>query len=137
MTAPWLAIASTALALSSSVGEAAWRKIEYPDFVTRMPQMKGTMLGSTTEKEFNDLRAMGATLVRYQMHADWKQFGGTNEVERYVAWLNGRLANLERLMERIANPSLPPCDIFLPAPLVLRGSTEKRWNHEIHERNLG
>ena len=99
MTAPWLAIASTALALSSSVGEAAWRKIEYPDFVTRMPQMKGTMLGSTTEKEFNDLRDMGATLVRYQMHADWKQFGGTNEVERYVAWLNGRLANLERMME--------------------------------------
>ena len=28
-------------------------------------------------------------------------------------------------MERIANPSLPPCDIFLPAPLIVRGSTEK------------
>ena len=31
-----------------------------------------------------------------------------------------------RLMERIADPSLPPCDQFLPAPLVVRGSTEKR-----------
>ena len=30
-----------------------------------------------------------------------------------------------RLMERIAAPSLPPCDIFLPAPLVVRGSTER------------
>ena len=29
-----------------------------------------------------------------------------------------------RLMERIADPSLPHCDIFLPAPLVVRGSTE-------------
>ena len=30
-----------------------------------------------------------------------------------------------RLMERIADPSLPPCDIFLPAQLVMRGSTSK------------
>ena len=30
-----------------------------------------------------------------------------------------------RLMERIADPSLPHCDIFLPAPLVVRGSTER------------
>ena len=30
-----------------------------------------------------------------------------------------------RLMERIADPALPPCDIFLPANLVVRGSTER------------
>ena len=42
-------------------------------------------------------------------------------------------AAFRRLMERIENPSLPPCDIFLPAPLVVRGSTEKNGNHEIHE----
>ena len=29
-----------------------------------------------------------------------------------------------RLMERIACPSLPPCDLFLPAQLVVRGSTK-------------
>ena len=34
-------------------------------------------------------------------------------------------AAFRRLMERIANPSLPPCDVFLPAPLVVRGSTAK------------
>jgi DNA-binding LacI/PurR family transcriptional regulator len=34
-------------------------------------------------------------------------------------------AAFRRLMERIADPSLPPCDIFLPAPLVVRGSTER------------
>lgn len=28
-----------------------------------------------------------------------------------------------RLLERIRNPSLSPCDIFLPAPLIIRGST--------------
>ena len=33
-------------------------------------------------------------------------------------------AAFRRLMERIANPSLPPCDLFLPAPLVVRGSTK-------------
>lgn len=34
-------------------------------------------------------------------------------------------AAFRRLMERIADPSLPPCDIFLPAPLIVRGSTGK------------
>ena len=34
-------------------------------------------------------------------------------------------AAFRRLMERIDNPSLPPCDLFLPAPLVTRGSTVK------------
>lgn len=48
-------------------------------------------------------------------------------------------AAFRRLMDRIENPSLPPCDIFLPAPLVVRGSTEKKTgknkNHEIHEKH--
>jgi LacI family transcriptional regulator len=35
-------------------------------------------------------------------------------------------AAFRRLMERIADPSLPPCDLFLPAPLVVRGSTSER-----------
>ena len=39
-----------------------------------------------------------------------------------------------RLMARIEDPSLPPCDMFLPAPLVVRGSTEKNVNRETHER---
>ena len=34
-------------------------------------------------------------------------------------------AAFRRLMARIADPSLPPCDLFLPAPLVVRGSTER------------
>ena len=34
-------------------------------------------------------------------------------------------AAFRRLVERIADPSLPPCDVFLPAPLVIRGSTER------------
>ena len=44
-------------------------------------------------------------------------------------------AAFERLMARIANPDLPPCDIFLPSRLVVRESTllnknSKRKNHE-------
>ena len=31
-----------------------------------------------------------------------------------------------RLVERMENPSLPPCDIFLPSPLVVRESTNRR-----------
>ena len=38
-------------------------------------------------------------------------------------------AAFRRLMERIADPSLPPCDIFLPALLVVRDST-RRLNTE-------
>ena len=34
-------------------------------------------------------------------------------------------AAFRRLMERIADPSLPPCDMFLPAPLVVRESTRR------------
>lgn len=34
-------------------------------------------------------------------------------------------AAFRRLMARIDDPSLPPCDIFLPAPLIARGSTTK------------
>ena len=44
-------------------------------------------------------------------------------------------AAFRRLMARIDDPSLPPCDIFLPAPLIVRGSTEKNVNHEIHEKH--
>lgn len=32
-------------------------------------------------------------------------------------------AAFRRIMARIDDPSLPPCDIFLPAPLIARGST--------------
>ena len=35
-------------------------------------------------------------------------------------------AAFRRLMARIDDPSLPPCDIFLPAQLIVRDSTEKR-----------
>ena len=35
-------------------------------------------------------------------------------------------AAFRRLMARIADPSLPPCDLFLPAQLVVRESTERK-----------
>jgi LacI family transcriptional regulator len=35
-------------------------------------------------------------------------------------------AAFDRLMARIANPDLPPCDIFLPSQLVVRDSTSRK-----------
>ena len=62
----------------------AWRRINYPDCVRNWPQMKGVMLGASGEKEFADLHRMGATLVRYQMHASWSQF--TNALDAVAAF---------------------------------------------------
>ena len=58
-----LALAFAAMSLATA-GADVWRRIDYPDYTRRWPQMKGVMLGSSTEKEFTDLRAMGANLVR-------------------------------------------------------------------------
>ena len=35
-------------------------------------------------------------------------------------------ATFRRLLARIADPSLPPCTVCLPSPLIVRGSTAKR-----------
>jgi len=35
-------------------------------------------------------------------------------------------AAFRRLVARMENPKTPPCDVFLPAPLIVRGSTERK-----------
>ena len=94
---------TVALAFAAMVSvmsaEGAWRRIDYPDYTRRWPQMKGVMLGSSTEKEFTDLRSMGANLVRYQMNADWKQFAGeTDPIAAFNKWLDGRLDHLDEML---------------------------------------
>ena len=92
-------LALAGLALSATADENAWRKINYPRFVKQMPRMRGAMLGRSGEKEFQDLSAMGANLVRYQMIANWNSFTNTeNEVVAYRDWLNGRLDHLDEML---------------------------------------
>ena len=38
-------------------------------------------------------------------------------------------------IKALAALPVAPCDIFLSAPLIVRGSTEKNVNHEIHEKH--
>ena len=77
------------------------RKISYPARMAKWPRMlKGAMLpGEPREKDFADLAAMGATLVRYQMVGrGWKQHRVPGGRERYDAWVDDRLDLLERML---------------------------------------
>ena len=91
--------AATGLSQFAAAADGAWRRIDYPDYMRRWPQLKGVTLESATEKDFKDLRAMGATLVRYRMRADWKQFAAEpDSAAAFDAWLDGRLDHLDEMM---------------------------------------
>lgn len=77
----------------------AWSRMKYPDYQRCWPQLKGVMLGSSTEKEFKDLRDMGVTLVRYQMHGQWKQFAdSTDVVAAFDTWMDIQLDHLAEML---------------------------------------
>ena len=92
-----------ALALTAAA-TPDWPRANYPDYMKRWPQLKGVMLGATGETEFKDLRRMGATLVRYQMANEWKNFtalAGQNKTDaaaEYDKWLDERLDHLEKML---------------------------------------
>ena len=88
-------------AATGSGGDGAWKPIRYPDFMKSRPQLKGTMLGLSREQEFKDLHEMGATLVRYPLHAHrgWSQFtNSTDDVAAFNVWLDERLDHLEEML---------------------------------------
>lgn len=91
-------------ALTTAAATPDWPRAEYPDYMKRWPQLKGVMLGATGETEFKDLRRMGATLVRYQMANEWKNFTAlaeknkTDAAAEYHKWLDGRLDHLEKML---------------------------------------
>lgn len=88
-----------AVAACALTGIAAERRMDYPDYMRRWPQLKGVMLGSSTEKEFQDLRDMGATLVRYQMHGSWHQFtNSTDDVAAFSVWMDKQLDHLAEML---------------------------------------
>ena len=104
----------------------AWRRIDYPDFVKRMPQLKGTMLGASGEKEFKDLRAMGASLVRYQMHANWSQFTNSSDaVSAYNAWMDRKLDHLHEMLPWARRYGIRVCVDLHTSP---GGFTKEKYN---------
>ena len=88
-----------ACAVCLLTGIAAERRMAYPTYMRQWPQLKGVMLGSSTEKEFQDLRDMGATLVRYQMPGPWDQFAKEkDEVAAFNAWMDKQLDHLAEML---------------------------------------
>ena len=75
-------------------------RIHYPDNgLSAGPPLRGTMLGNSSEREFRDLAAMGATLVRYQMTCDWKkQFPEGDGIAQFRPWMEQKLAHLEEML---------------------------------------
>ena len=80
-------------------------KCRYSERVKSLPRLRGVMLGDNLkESDYADLAAMGATLVRYQMHATkaevkrgFKADAQTREdmFAGYDLWIDGRLDYLE------------------------------------------
>ena len=123
-----LTLARVGLALFTVAAEGPWRRIDYPDFVRQMPQMKGVMLGASGEKEFKDLHAMGATLVRYQMNADfiWKKKQLASEPEAFATfnkWLDKKLDHLEEMLPWARRCGIKICVDF---HTVLGGQTAEQ-----------
>ena len=75
--------------------EGAWRRIDYPDYTRRWPQMKGAVLGASGENEFVTLRNAGATLARYRMETNWDRLADASACN---AWLDGHLAHIDEML---------------------------------------
>ena len=77
-----------------------WR-VKYPERVLRRPQRRGVMSPrEPTEKDFADLHAWGATLMRYQMVHQPKEWNEKTylDLDAWRAWLDGRLDLLEQML---------------------------------------
>ena len=85
-----VSIALVGLSLSAAA-EGAWRRIDYPDYTRRWPQLKGVTLETTDDAALDGAKKSGATLVRYAVPEsmalkDVKEFVKRIEKKRlYVA----------------------------------------------------
>ena len=123
------ALAFWGLLLAAVADGDAWRRINYPDYVRGWPQMKGMMLGASGEKEFADLHRMGATLVRYQMHASWSQF--TNAPDA-VAAFNTRLDEwLDHLDEMLPWSRKYGIKICVDMHTPIGGATKEKYSSDM------
>lgn len=114
-------------AATKSESEGAWKRIKYPAYVKRWPQLKGAMLGESGEKEFRDLHGMGATLVRYQMHAQpWGMFtNSTDDVAAFNTWLDKRLDHLDEMLPWARKYGIRIC---VDLHTQLGGGTDEKYN---------
>ena len=110
-------------------GLAAERRMAYPDFMRRWPQLKGVMLGSSTEKDFQDLRDMGATLARYQMHGQWNWFtNSTDDVAAFNAWMDKHLDHLAEMLPWARKYGIKIC---VDQHTHIGGLTKEKYNSDM------
>ena len=88
-------------------------------------QLRGAMLGSVTERDFRDLSEVGATLVRYQMFADWNVFAGEDEEDRFAKWMDEKLDLLEQALSWGRKYGIRICVDFHTSP---GGFTDEKFN---------
>ena len=110
-------------------GLAAERRMDYPDYMRWWPQLKGVMLGSSTEKEFRDLRDMGATLARYQMHGQWNWFtNSTDDVAAFNVWMDKHLDHLAEMLPWARKYGIKIC---VDQHTHIGGLTKEKYNSDM------
>lgn len=93
-------------------------RISYPDRVRSLPPRRGVMLptGPCQKKDFETLKAWGATLARYQICRLWGRDNTNRDLDEYDKWLDGKIGHLERyvLPWAAANGQLIVVDLHVP-----------------------
>jgi len=126
--------ASLILAGAALAATPNWPRADYPDYMKRWPQLKGVMLGASGEREFKDLRRMGATLVRYQMAAGWKDFehlsakNKTDAAAEYHKWLDGKLDHLQEMLPWARKYGIKIC---VDLHTRIGGQTKEQYNSDM------
>ena len=102
-------------------------KVAYPDRVASRPQLRGAMLPyDPTEEDIRTLAQWGGTIARYQMSRNFQKIDGNLDFDDYVAWLDGRLDLLEKVLEWGRRYGVRICvDLHVP-PGSIRDSGEMR-----------
>lgn len=76
-------------------------KAEYSARVKDMPQLRGFMcVPRYDKKHFEDMRALGANLVRFQVSRGFKNIVKDTDIGVYDKWLDGKIAELKTALAK-------------------------------------
>ena len=101
----------------------------HPSLVTEhgAAQLRGAMLPyDPTEDDIRTLAQWGGTIARYQMSRNFQKIDGNLDFDAYVAWLDGRLDLLEKVLGWARQYGMQICvDLHVP-PGSVRDNAEMR-----------